>query len=225
MREDSRRDGQHQQRPERRPAAQRAAARQLAQARTTCYENLDKTLMTTGRPVGAVPLAEQRVHHRARNVTHWHYDQFTDGPAYSYDRGQAVGRTHGWARDARPRPGASIDAERMTTNDRSTSHAARLDGRGRPRACSRSPSPSSTCCRTATRRCASPARARRPQSSRQIRQRLGLDKPWYIAVRQLRRGTSSPATRTAGPGSATPTRTASRCKAARSSSARRARSS
>ena len=36
----------------------------LAQDRTTCWESIDKKLMTTGRPVGSVPVAEQRVHHR-----------------------------------------------------------------------------------------------------------------------------------------------------------------
>ena len=36
----------------------------LATDRTTCWENLDKKLMTERRAVGAVPLAQQRLHHQ-----------------------------------------------------------------------------------------------------------------------------------------------------------------
>jgi peptide/nickel transport system substrate-binding protein len=55
---------------------------QLAEARTTCWENLDKKLMT--QVVPWVPyLWPNNVFIVAPNVTHWNYDQFTDGPAYS----------------------------------------------------------------------------------------------------------------------------------------------
>jgi peptide/nickel transport system substrate-binding protein len=55
---------------------------QLADARTTCWENLDKKLMTSVVPW--VPyLWPNNVFIVAPNVTHWNYDQFTDGPAYS----------------------------------------------------------------------------------------------------------------------------------------------
>ena len=54
----------------------------LGDARTTCWENLDKKLMTTVVPW--VPyLWPNNVFIVAPNVTHWNYDQFTDGPAYS----------------------------------------------------------------------------------------------------------------------------------------------
>jgi peptide/nickel transport system substrate-binding protein len=54
----------------------------LGQDRTTCWENLDKKLMT--QVVPWVPyLWPNNVFIVAPNVTHWNYDQFTDGPAYS----------------------------------------------------------------------------------------------------------------------------------------------
>jgi len=54
----------------------------LAQDRTTCWENLDKKLMETVVPW--VPyLWPNNVFIIGPNVTHWNYDQFTDGPAYS----------------------------------------------------------------------------------------------------------------------------------------------
>ena len=54
----------------------------LGDARTTCWENLDKKLMTSVVPW--VPyLWPNNVFIVAPNVTHWNYDQFTDGPAYS----------------------------------------------------------------------------------------------------------------------------------------------
>ena len=58
------------------------AAPSSAQARTTCWENLDKKLMT--QVVPWVPyLWPNNVFIVGPNVTHWNYDQFTDGPAYS----------------------------------------------------------------------------------------------------------------------------------------------
>ena len=54
----------------------------LAQARITCWENLDKKLMT--QVVPWVPyLWPNNVFIISPRVTHWNYDQFTDGPAYS----------------------------------------------------------------------------------------------------------------------------------------------
>jgi peptide/nickel transport system substrate-binding protein len=54
----------------------------LAQDRTNCWEGIDKKLMTTIVPW--VPyLWPNNVFIIGPNVTHWNYDQFTDGPAYS----------------------------------------------------------------------------------------------------------------------------------------------
>ncbi len=54
----------------------------LAQDRTNCWEGIDKRLMTTIVPW--VPyLWPNNVFIIGPNVTHWNYDQFTDGPAYS----------------------------------------------------------------------------------------------------------------------------------------------
>ncbi len=54
----------------------------LAQDRTNCWEAIDKRLMTTVVPW--VPyLWPNNVFIIGPNVTHWNYDQFTDGPAYS----------------------------------------------------------------------------------------------------------------------------------------------
>jgi peptide/nickel transport system substrate-binding protein len=59
-----------------------ACSAALGQARTTCWENLDKNLMTNVVPW--VPyLWPNNVFIVGPNVTHWNYDQFTDGPAYS----------------------------------------------------------------------------------------------------------------------------------------------
>ena len=59
-----------------------ACSAKLAQDRTTCWENLDKRLMTEVVPW--VPyLWPNNVFIVGPNVTHWNYDQFTDGPAYS----------------------------------------------------------------------------------------------------------------------------------------------
>ena len=59
-----------------------ACSAELAQDRTTCWENLDKRLMTSVVPW--VPyLWPNNVFIIGPNVTHWNYDQFTDGPAYS----------------------------------------------------------------------------------------------------------------------------------------------
>jgi peptide/nickel transport system substrate-binding protein len=59
-----------------------ACSAKLAQDRTTCWENLDKKLMETVVPW--VPyLWPNNVFIIGPNVTHWNYDQFTDGPAYS----------------------------------------------------------------------------------------------------------------------------------------------
>ena len=59
-----------------------ACSAKLGQARITCWENLDKKLMTTVVPW--VPyLWPNNVFIIGPNVTHWNYDQFTDGPAYS----------------------------------------------------------------------------------------------------------------------------------------------
>jgi peptide/nickel transport system substrate-binding protein len=59
-----------------------ACSAKLAQDRTTCWENLDKKLMTEVVPW--VPyLWPNNVFIVGPNVTHWNYDQFTDGPAYS----------------------------------------------------------------------------------------------------------------------------------------------
>jgi peptide/nickel transport system substrate-binding protein len=55
---------------------------QIGQPRTTCWENLDKKLMTDVVPW--VPyLWPNNVFIVGPKVTHWNYDQFTDGPAYS----------------------------------------------------------------------------------------------------------------------------------------------
>ncbi|MFL5952647.1 MAG: ABC transporter substrate-binding protein [Gaiellaceae bacterium] len=54
----------------------------LAQDRTTCWENLDKKLME--QVVPWIPyLWPNNVFIVGPTVTHWNYDQFTDGPAYS----------------------------------------------------------------------------------------------------------------------------------------------
>jgi peptide/nickel transport system substrate-binding protein len=54
----------------------------LAQDRTNCWEGIDRKLMTTIVPW--VPyLWPNNVFIIGPNVTHWNYDQFTDGPAYS----------------------------------------------------------------------------------------------------------------------------------------------
>jgi peptide/nickel transport system substrate-binding protein len=59
-----------------------ACSTKLAQERITCWENVDKHLMT--QVVPWVPyLWPNNVFIIAPNVTHWNYDQFTDGPAYS----------------------------------------------------------------------------------------------------------------------------------------------
>ncbi|MDX6453772.1 MAG: peptide/nickel transport system substrate-binding protein [Gaiellaceae bacterium] len=55
---------------------------ELGTARTTCWENLDKKLME--QVVPWVPyLWPNNVFVIGPTVTHWNYDQFTDGPAYS----------------------------------------------------------------------------------------------------------------------------------------------
>jgi peptide/nickel transport system substrate-binding protein len=54
----------------------------LGQDRITCWENLDKKLMTSVVPW--IPyLWSNNVFIVGPNVTHWNYDQFSDGPAYS----------------------------------------------------------------------------------------------------------------------------------------------
>ena len=54
----------------------------LAQDRTNCWEGIDRKLMTSVVPW--VPyLWPNNVFIIGPNVTHWNYDQFTDGPAYS----------------------------------------------------------------------------------------------------------------------------------------------
>jgi peptide/nickel transport system substrate-binding protein len=54
----------------------------LGQDRINCWEGIDKKLMT--QIVPWVPyLWPNNVFIVAPNVTHWNYDQFTDGPAYS----------------------------------------------------------------------------------------------------------------------------------------------
>jgi peptide/nickel transport system substrate-binding protein len=54
----------------------------LAQARTTCWESLDRKLMTQIVPL--VPyLWTNNVFIVGPNVTHWNYDQFSAGPAYA----------------------------------------------------------------------------------------------------------------------------------------------
>jgi peptide/nickel transport system substrate-binding protein len=59
-----------------------ACSAKLGQDRTTCWENLDKKLMTSVVPW--VPyLWPNNVFIVGPTVTHWNYDQFTDGPAYS----------------------------------------------------------------------------------------------------------------------------------------------
>jgi peptide/nickel transport system substrate-binding protein len=59
-----------------------ACSTKLGQDRITCWENLDKKLMT--QVVPWVPyLWPNNVFIIGPNVTHWNYDQFTDGPAYS----------------------------------------------------------------------------------------------------------------------------------------------
>src|SRR5581483_1674386 len=56
-----------------------ACSKALGQARTTCWENLDKHLMT--QVVPWVPyLWPNNVFIIGPQVTHWNYDQFTDGP-------------------------------------------------------------------------------------------------------------------------------------------------
>jgi peptide/nickel transport system substrate-binding protein len=59
-----------------------ACSAKLAADRTACWENVDKKLMT--QVVPWVPyLWPNNVFIIGPNVTHWNYDQFTDGPAYS----------------------------------------------------------------------------------------------------------------------------------------------
>ena len=59
-----------------------ACSAKLGQDRTTCWENLDKKLME--QVVPWVPyLWPNNVFIIGPKVTHWNYDQFTDGPAYS----------------------------------------------------------------------------------------------------------------------------------------------
>jgi peptide/nickel transport system substrate-binding protein len=59
-----------------------ACVTKLGQARTTCWEGVDKYLMTTVVPW--IPyLWPNNVFIIGPQVTHWNYDQFTDGPAYS----------------------------------------------------------------------------------------------------------------------------------------------
>jgi len=59
-----------------------ACSAKLAQDRITCWENVDRKLMETIVPW--VPyLWPNNVFIIGPNVTHWNYDQFTDGPAYS----------------------------------------------------------------------------------------------------------------------------------------------
>jgi hypothetical protein len=59
-----------------------ACQKKLAQARIDCWEALDKKLMTTVVPW--VPyLWANNVDIVGPKVTHWNYDQFSDGPAYS----------------------------------------------------------------------------------------------------------------------------------------------
>jgi peptide/nickel transport system substrate-binding protein len=59
-----------------------ACQKKLGQARITCWENLDKKLMT--QVVPWVPyLWSNNVFIVGPNVTHWNYDQFSDGTAYS----------------------------------------------------------------------------------------------------------------------------------------------
>jgi peptide/nickel transport system substrate-binding protein len=59
-----------------------ACSGKLGQDRTNCWEGVDKKLMT--QVVPWVPyLWPNNVFIVAPNVTHWNYDQFTDGPAYS----------------------------------------------------------------------------------------------------------------------------------------------
>jgi hypothetical protein len=59
-----------------------ACQAKLGTDRTTCWENLDKKLME--QVVPWVPyLWPNNVFIVGPTVTHWNYDQFTDGPAYS----------------------------------------------------------------------------------------------------------------------------------------------
>jgi peptide/nickel transport system substrate-binding protein len=59
-----------------------ACQKELGQARIDCWEALDKKLMTTVVPW--VPyLWANNVDIVGPKVTHWNYDQFSDGPAYS----------------------------------------------------------------------------------------------------------------------------------------------
>jgi peptide/nickel transport system substrate-binding protein len=59
-----------------------ACSAKLGQDRIACWENLDKKLMT--QVVPWVPyLWPNNVFIVGPTVTHWNYDQFTDGPAYS----------------------------------------------------------------------------------------------------------------------------------------------
>ncbi len=59
-----------------------ACSAKLSGDRTACWENLDKKLMTTVVPW--VPyLWPNNVFIVGPKVTHWNYDQFTDGPAFS----------------------------------------------------------------------------------------------------------------------------------------------
>jgi len=59
-----------------------ACSVKLSEERTSCWENVDRKLMTSVVPW--VPyLWPNNVFIIAPNVTHWNYDQFTDGPAYS----------------------------------------------------------------------------------------------------------------------------------------------
>ena len=59
-----------------------ACSVKLGQDRINCWEGVDKKLMTQVVP-GVPYLWPNNVFIIAPNVTHWNYDQFTDGPAFS----------------------------------------------------------------------------------------------------------------------------------------------
>ena len=89
----------------------RPAAPSWLRHRTNCWESVDKKLMTTVVPW--VPyLWPNNVFIIGPNVTHWNYDQFTDGPAYSSVVRQAVTTQPDGGRDTRPAPSST---DRKTT--------------------------------------------------------------------------------------------------------------
>ncbi len=116
---------------------------------------------------------QQRVHHRTEG------DALAVRPVLGRHRVLAgVGElTHERGGAAPSRPSHLFTPDKRCC---STSPAASSGRSSSSSACWRSRSWSSSSCRTAIRRSASPASSRRPQLLAEIHHRLGLDRPWYI---------------------------------------------